>query len=83
MKLKEIKQILDGLTDEELEQEGIYLSDDRERYESIDNLEKASEDLYRNEDASLMLNKGEIKRLNYDVNEWEVSIKEGDWYFLI
>lgn len=82
MKLKKIKQILDGLTEKQLEQEAFIVHIDF--YDKINEFKEAHENFYYDyENPEYLLIESELKKMNIDKSECDLEIKEGDWYFLI
>jgi hypothetical protein len=85
MKLRELKNVLDKLTSEQLEQELCYVSNEYGLSGAVNKIVKAKSNLYwaGDDDPSQLYTKKELLEEGYDkdeIGEMTIEISKGDFY---
>lgn len=85
MKLREFKEILNKLSDKELDVELIYNSEDYYMSGKVTALKKANSNFYYTgeDDPAPLYTKSQLKENGYDnedIEEFEIEIPKGSWY---
>lgn len=88
MKLKDFKKWVNNLTDEQLEQNLLYNSDEYSISGKVEKIEKAKENLYYTgeDDPAQLYTLKQLKDDGWDkedIEEFDIEIPKGSFYFKI